>query len=401
MALSDGHLSGDLEHGISLGVVILAAGRGVRVGDAPCPKQYCCIAGEAMLSRVARAFRSWNSNCAMVIVHNANDIVLLQDALHWRDENMHNTTGGPTRQASTLRGLQFLASSSVPPSQVFIHDAARPFVSPLLLDRLQACLMKEPQTGVKEMALSGTIVRTVPRDRLYRSQTPQGFPLKAILEVHERLAKLEVSGLTDNASVFEWAGFPVRIAEGESRNVKITYPSDFIEAERNLGTNGGDSIPDVRVGHGYDAHKLTAGGRMVLCGVEILHDSSLKGHSDADAGLHALTDAILATIGAGDIGTHFPSTDPRWEGESSSIFLQYANRLVKEAGGIIRHCDVTLICEAPKISAYREAMEDFVAAALGLDRGRVSIKATTNEQMGFVGREEGIAAFANATAVFR
>ncbi|OCK88497.1 uncharacterized protein K441DRAFT_669087 [Cenococcum geophilum 1.58] len=410
MTSSNGGKISDSEYEISFGVVILAAGRGLRAGCDPCPKQYRRVAGETAISRTVRTFRSWNSHCAIVIVRHADDSALLEEALHNRDVNMHDTVGGATRQASTLEGLRFLDSISASPSHVFIHDAARPLVSLSLLNRVQACLLEEPRVGVipavpiadtvKQTASTGIIVRTVPRDGLYCSQTPQGFSLQAILDVHERAAGSAVTGFTDDASLFEWADMAVRVTQGEQRNIKITHREDFEEVERILRAGNRVAKIDVRVGHGYDTHKLVPGGKMMLCGVEIPHHSSLLGHSDADVGLHALTSALLATVGAGDIGSHFPPSDPQWKGASSDRFLQYANQLVNDNGGVFTHCDVTLICETPRIGPYRHAMKNSIADILGLDGSRVSIKAATNEELGFVGRQEGIVALATATAVF-
>ncbi|EXJ59336.1 ispDF [Cladophialophora psammophila CBS 110553] len=395
---------------LKFGVVILAAGRAIRAGDLCCPKPYRRIAGETVISRVVRTFRSWNSDCPIVIVRHADDAVLLEEAIRNRDQRIYDTIGGDTRQASALAGLRFIAGIGIPLSHVFIHDGARPLVSRSLLERLQAALVEEPQVGVipaipimdtiKQAGPNNIITRTVPRDRLYRSQTPQGFALQVILDVHEQATRAAVTDFTDDASLFEWTGMAVRIVAGETRNLKITYHEDFEEAERILKAESTSTKPDVRVGHGYDTHKLVPGRRIVLCGVHIEHNSSLLGHSDADVGLHALTNALLATIGAGDIGSHFPPSDPRWKGVSSGRFLQHAARLVKGAGGTITHCDVTLVCETPKISPYRDAMKESVAAILCLSRSRVSIKAATNEQMGFVGHQEGIMGLSTATAVF-
>lgn len=394
----------------NFGVVILAAGRGTRAGDAGCPKQYRHIAGEAAISRALRTFRSWDSNCPIVIVRHADDAALLEEAIQDWDAKTYDTVGGATRQASGLEGLRFLAALDAPPSHAFIHDAARPFVSRALLERLRASLIEEPSVGVipaipivdtvKQADPNSTITSTVPREGLYRAQTPQAFALRAILDVHEQAARAVATECTDDASLFEWASMPVRIVPGDHWNIKLTYQADFEEAELMLKVKDRETMPDVRVGHGYDTHRLVAGREIVLCGVKIPHDSSLSGHSDADVGLHALTNALLATVSADDIGSHFPPSDPQWKDVSSDRFLRHAVRLVGEAGGTVTHCDVTLVCETPKISPHREVMKATVAGILGLDRSRVSVKAATNERIGFVGRQEGILALATATAVF-
>ncbi|KAJ5517068.1 4-diphosphocytidyl-2C-methyl-D-erythritol synthase [Penicillium freii] len=393
----------------TIGIVILAAGRGTRAGQG-CQKAYRRIGGDTVLNRVLKLFRSWNTHCPIVIVHHADDTSLLEASIDC-DFNIHTTTGGVERQASVLHGLRFLSSLPKSPSHVFIHDAARPFASHTLLNDVLESLIKEPLTGVipaiavsdtlKRTDSNGLIKATVPRDGLFRAQTPQAFKLQTILNLHERAAT-SASLYTDDASLLEEAGLPVRIVQGDSQNIKLTYSSDFEEGERLLRATGptAASVPDVRVGHGYDTHRLVPGEEITLCGVKIPHTSTLLGHSDADVGLHALTNAFLGTISAADIGSHFSPKDVRWKGASSDRFLRHAADLVKQGGGVITHCDVSFVCEKPRISDHRDAMRDYVAGIVGLDRSRVSVKAGTNEQNGFVGREEGIVAFATATAVF-
>lgn len=389
--------------------VIVAAGRGERAGGDG-PKQYRPLAGIPVIARTLKAFRSWQENCTVLIVRHADDGDLLADALGEDLANVTVVTGGPTRQESVRRGLRALAALENPPAHVLIHDAARPFVSADLLGSIAKTLAADPQTGVipglpvsetlKAARADGVIERTVPRDGLYRAQTPQAFALETILAVHDRAADEHDFEFTDDASLFEWASLPVRVIPGEARNVKLTFPDDFTEAELMLKNEAGATLPDVRVGHGYDTHQLVAGESVILCGVEIAHDRRLSGHSDADVGFHALTDALLATIGAGDIGSHFPPSDPQWKGVSSDRFLDHAAKLVREAGGRITHCDVTIVCEAPKIGPHRDTMRQAIARVVGIGVERVSVKATTNEKIGFVGRQEGIVALATATAVF-
>ena len=393
----------------TIGIVVPAAGRGTRAGQG-CQKAYRRIGGDTVLNRVLKLFRSWNTNCPIVVVHHPEDHSLLEAFIDL-DSNIHTTTGGIERQASVLQGLRFLSSLPKSPTHVFIHDAARPFASHRLLNDVLEFLIKEPSTGVipaiavsdtlKKAASDGLITATVPRDGLFRAQTPQAFTLKTILQLHEKAA-ISGSSCTDDASLFEEAGLPVRIVQGDSQNIKLTYPSDFEEGERLIRANGPTptSVPDVRVGHGYDTHRLVPGEEITLCGVKIRHTATLLGHSDADVGLHALTNAFLGTISAADIGSHFSPKDARWKGASSDQFLRHAAQLVRQAGGVITHCDVSFVCEKPRISEHRAAMRDSVAGIVGLDRNRVSVKAGTNEQNGYVGREEGMVAFATATAVF-
>lgn len=393
----------------TVGIIIPAAGRGTRAGLG-CQKAYRRIAGDTVLNRVVKLFRSWNRDCPIIIVHHADDAALL-DASVDRDENIFTTIGRDERQASVLEGLRFISQLPKAPSHAFIHDAARPFASHDLLDRVLESIIKEPSVGVipaiavsdtlKKTDSNGLITATIPREGLFRAQTPQAFELRAILQSHEDAARSAMQ-YTDDASLFEEAGLPVRIVPGDSKNIKLTYSEDFKEAERSLRLDhvGMDIIPDVRVGHGYDTHRLVPGEEIILCGIKIPHNATLLGHSDADVGLHALTNAFLGTISADDIGSHFSPADPRWKGASSDMFLRHAAKLVAESGGTITHCDVSFICEKPRISSHRDAMRDSVAQIVGLERQRVSVKAGTNEKNGFVGRGEGMVAFATATAVF-
>ncbi|KAJ6024619.1 4-diphosphocytidyl-2C-methyl-D-erythritol synthase [Penicillium herquei] len=399
-----------MHHGkeLTVGIVIPAAGRGTRAGQG-CQKAYRRIEGDTVINRTVKLFRSWNSTSPIVIVHHADDTALLEASID-RDDKIHTTIGGAERGASVLEGLRFLSTLANPPSHVFIHDAARPFASHNLLNTVFNAIRQDPSVGVipaiavadtlKKADSTGLIIQTVPRESLHRAQTPQAFELHTILSAHEQAA---TSGLsyTDDASLFEEIGLPVRVVPGESNNIKLTYTEDFHEARRLvLAQTPSTSVPDVRVGHGYDTHRLVPGEEITLCGVKIPHKATLLGHSDADVGLHALTNAFLGTIAANDIGSHFSDKDPRWKGASSDKFLRHAANLVIEAGGTITHCDVSFVCEQPRISIHRDVMRDSVADIIGLDRSRVSVKAGTNEKNGFVGREEGIVAFATATVVF-
>lgn len=304
-------------------------------------------------------------------------------------------TGGATRQESVRLGLEALTGEA--PDFVLIHDAARPFVSGTLIAALIAALGEGASAVVPLLAVADTLKRedsdgiwtTVPRDGLFRAQTPQAFRFAEILEAHRRHAATSV---TDDMALAELAGFKVTAVAGEEINTKLTQAEDFELAERMLAGSA-----EFRTGFGLDAHRFAPGDHVWLCGVKIPHDATLAGHSDADAGLHALTDALLGAIGNGDIGQHFPPTDEKWRGANSSLFLEHAAKLVREAGGEIVHCDITLICERPKVAPHRDAMRSRVGEILGLDLARVSVKATTTEGMGFTGRREGIAAQAVAT----
>ncbi|KAB8202756.1 YgbB family-domain-containing protein [Aspergillus parasiticus] len=397
----------------TFGTVLVAAGTGTRAGNAKCSKVYRELAGETVISRAVRAFRAWDPGHPIVIVRHENDAALLAHAIEGADARVYETVGGATRQASVLEGLRFLSSLEQSPSHVLIHDAARPFISSPLLDKIRDAMREEPDIGVilaipvsdtiKSVDESGLISSTVPRKGLYRAQTPQAFSLPTALKVHEQLADDTNIEYTDDASLFEQAGLSVRVIQGEEKNMKLTYPTDFEQAERILQAKPRlpeVSIPDVRVGHGYDTHRLIPGTQITLCGVKLPHTSGLLGHSDADVGLHAVTNALLGTIGADDIGSHFSPSDPKWKGASSDQFVRHARKLVRDAGGVITHVDVSLICERPRIGPHRDALKTSVARILSLDKSRVSIKAGTNEKVGFVGREEGIVGFATVTAVF-
>jgi 2-C-methyl-D-erythritol 4-phosphate cytidylyltransferase/2-C-methyl-D-erythritol 2,4-cyclodiphosphate synthase len=251
---------------------------------------------------------------------------------------------------------------------------------------------------VKVADAEGRVAKTLDRSRLWRAQTPQAFRFAPLLDAHTAAAAAGKTDLTDDAAVAEWAGLGVALVPGREANRKITTAEDLAMAEEALG--GGRATPDIRVGQGYDIHRLVPGDHVWLCGVQISHTSTLDGHSDADVGLHALTDALLGTIADGDIGEHFRNTDPRWRGARSQMFVEDAARRVREKGGRVLNVDVTLLAEAPKISGHRTAMRTAIAGMLGLDPIRVSVKATTNETLGSIGRREGIAALATATVIF-
>ncbi|MCB8838531.1 bifunctional 2-C-methyl-D-erythritol 4-phosphate cytidylyltransferase/2-C-methyl-D-erythritol 2,4-cyclodiphosphate synthase [Aurantimonas sp. VKM B-3413] len=385
--------------------IIVAAGRGERAGQSQeGPKQYRRIGGRAVLAHTVATFRAHDAIDEIVLVVHPDDHALLAAALGPLIEGVTVVDGGRERQESVRLGLQALAGS--PPESVLIHDGVRPFADTALIDAVIAAVSAEagaiPSLAVadtlKRSGPEGVVTETLDRSGLYAAQTPQGFPFRKIREAHEAASVSGRSGFTDDASIAEWAGIPVRLVEGAPDNVKLTTARDIALADRKL--RGDRAMIDVRTGNGYDVHRLVAGNHVTLCGVRIAHDQTLDGHSDADVGLHALTDALLATCGAGDIGDHFPPSDPQWKGAASHIFVQKAVAIIRDHGGRIMNADISLICEAPKIAPHREAMCEAIAAMTGLSRDRVSVKATTNETIGFVGRKEGIAAIATASVAY-
>jgi 2-C-methyl-D-erythritol 4-phosphate cytidylyltransferase/2-C-methyl-D-erythritol 2,4-cyclodiphosphate synthase len=393
---------------ISIGIVVVAAGRGERAGaSVEGPKQYRSIGGRPVIAHTLGILASWLRAEHIVTVIHPDDEALFAKALESVTAKLPiaRVHGGATRQQSVLRGLQHLQDKGV--SHVLIQDAVRPFIDHELLDRITAML----ETGapavlpampvadtLKRADASGTVIDTVSRAQLYAAQTPQSFAFDIILAAHENAAAADRSDFTDDAAIAEWAGHPVTIVEGSADNVKLTVRHDIAMADQRLSSH---QLPDVRTGNGYDVHQLEPGDGVTLCGVFIPHDQKLKGHSDADVALHALTDALLATCGAGDIGDHFPPSDPQWKGAPSRIFIEHAAKIVRERGGTIMNADVTLIAEAPKVGPHRDAMRAMLAEFTGISIDRCSVKATTNETIGFVGRREGIAAIATATVVYQ
>lgn len=389
---------------MDIGIVIVAAGRGERAGSAEGPKQYRRIGGSAVIAHTLKAFLDWSKAGPIVVVIHPDDKLLFEEAVSGlATERVSTVTGGATRQQSVLAGLEAVAALDA--THVMIHDGARPFVDRVLLDRIaarleagdEAVLPALPVTDTLKRGTQGRVIETISREELYAAQTPQSFRLATILEAHERAAAQSRVDFTDDCAIAEWAAVAVAIVEGSPDNVKLTVRRDITMADERLSAA---ALPDVRTGNGYDVHQLEPGDGVTLCGVFIPHDQRLKGHSDADVGLHALTDALLATCGAGDIGDHFPPSDPQWKGAPSKIFLARAAEIVRENGGTIMNADVSLIAEAPKIGPHRQTMRETMAEILGIATERCSVKATTNEQIGFVGRREGIAAIATATVVY-
>lgn len=387
-------------------VVIVAAGRGERAGQSTeGPKQYRRIGGRPIIAHTIEAFAAHPAIGRIVVAIHADDGTLFTKAVGSLAARVTIVHGGSTRQESTRLALRALAEA--PPRAVLIHDGVRPFIDAGLIDRTiraigdnQGALPALPVSDtLKREAPDGTVSETVARAGLHAAQTPQGFPFAAILAAHENACRSGKADFTDDAAIAEWAGIPVKLVPGSSDNVKLTWAEDIALADQRFLVPQ-PAFPDVRTGNGYDVHSFEPGDHVTLCGVAIPHGKRLSGHSDADVALHALTDALLATCGAGDIGTHFPPSDPRWRGAASRLFVEHAARIVRANGGRIANADITLICEAPRIGPHRSAMTAALADMLGIAAERVSVKATTNEKLGFVGREEGIAAIATASVVY-
>ena len=381
--------------------LIVAAGRGHRVG-APLPKQYLMLGGRAILARTVSAFAALPEIDAVRVVFNPADRALYDEALGGLEKNhaaklLEPVAGGAERQDSVRHGLESL--EILAPRAVLIHDGARPFANRALIGRTLNALaefdgavaaMPVSDTLKREAAAGGRIEATLSRAGLWRAQTPQTFRFDAILSAHRAVAG---KALTDDAVVAEEAGLSVALVMGSEENLKVTEPADMARAERQLAAR----LADIRIGQGVDVHRFGPGDHVMLCGVRIEHDHGLIGHSDADVGLHALVDAILGALGEGDIGSHFPPDDTRWKGTNSTVFARHAAKLVVEAGGAIGHLDLTILCEAPKIGPHRERLRKGAAAAFGIEADRVSVKATTTETLGFLGRREGMAGLATAT----
>jgi len=373
--------------------LIVAAGRGTRLeGDVP--KQYRALGGAPLLRHAAAALAQHPRIGGVRVVIHGDDRALYEAAVAGL-ALLPPVEGGAARQDSVRLGLESLLPLA--PARVLIHDAARPFVDRDLIARVADALDTDDGaipalavTDTVKRAEQGRIAATVERTGLWRAQTPQGFRFAAILAAHRSAAGRD---LPDDAAVAESAGIGVRLVAGAEENFKVTTAEDLRRAERALLMRQAD----IRTGQGFDVHPFGPGDHVYLCGVRVPHAHALVGHSDADVGLHALTDAILGALGAGDIGMHFPPSDPRWQGAPSHQFLAHAASLVAAAGGTIANVDVTLVCEAPRIAPHRDAMILRIAEILGLERGRVSVKATTTERLGFTGRGEGMAAYATAT----
>ena len=382
----------------TVAAVIVAAGRGERAG-ANIPKQYRSIGGQPMIRATLRAFLAHPRIDFVQPVINLNDRDTYRRAVTGLNDLLAPVAGGATRQASVRAGLEALALHK--PGLVLIHDAARPFVSGALIERAIGAGRKSGAAvpgialadTVKSIDDSATVTQTLDRGALRIVQTPQAFTFNLILEAHRRAAAARQENFPDDAALAEWAGQRVSVFEGEADNLKVTTADDFARAEMTrLAT-----LADVRTGNGFDVHAFSEGDHVMLAGIRIPHSRGVSGHSDADVALHALVDAILGALAEGDIGEHFPPSDPKWKGAASDRFLAFACERVHKRGGLIAHLDVTVVCEAPRISPHRDAMRARIAEIANVAVDRVAVKATTSEKLGFAGRGEGIFAMATAT----
>ena len=385
-----------------LAILIVAAGRGSRIGGA-IPKQYQLLAGRPLITRTLAALKAAVPEALLLPVIHSDDQELFGASLKPLAASIRLAApafGGASRQASVRNGLEALAKLG-PPKLVLIHDAARPFVDRPLVERAITAGAKHA-AAIPGLPLSDTIkaldaqdfvAATPPRETLRTVQTPQAFDFDLILAAHRAALANGILDLTDDAAVAEWAGHRVHVFLGDEANMKVTTAKDLVAAEARLL---GD-LTDIRIGQGYDVHAFGPGDHVFLGGVKIAHDHGLIGHSDADVLSHAITDALLGALADGDIGSHFPASDPQWKGATSKIFLAAAVAKVRARGGIIAHIDATVVCERPKIGPHRDAIRETIARIAQIPVGRVAIKATTTERLGFTGREEGIASLALAT----
>lgn len=380
--------------------LIVAAGRGSRAGPGV-PKQYRDLAGEPVLRHTLRAFSSHPRVDSVLAVIHADDLAAFDNAATDLPGLLPPVTGGDTRQASVLFGLEALEGRA--PDTVLIHDGARPFVSARLIDDTIEALETHrgampglPVADTLRHSHNGLAGDAVSREGLWRAQTPQAFHYPSILDAHRDARHSGNTSYTDDVAVGAAAGIDVSVVPGDEDNFKITSAEDLMRATRMLAGSS-----EYRTGQGFDVHRFGPGDHVMLCGVKLPHSHGLLGHSDADAGLHAITDAILGAVAQGDIGRHFPPSAPQWKGASSDVFLAYAAKLAVDAGAEVTHVDLTLICEKPKIGPHAEAMRERISEILRIEPERVSVKATTTEGLGFTGRGEGIAAQAVATLRFR
>ena len=370
-------------------VIIVAAGRGLRAGG-EVPKQWQLLPnGHRVIDQTIAVFGGHPAVTDITVVLNPDDMGAATLT------GCRLVAGGATRSASVRAGLEALVDDA--PDLVLIHDAARPFVPVSVIDAvlegLQTCAAVAPALAVTDAlwtGVDGQVAGTHPRDGLYRAQTPQGFHYAAILAAHRAYQ----GDAADDVAVARAAGIAVRIVDGSDENYKITLPADLARAKTQTRPK-----MDIRTGNGFDVHRFCPGDHVWLCGVSVPHDRALSGHSDADVGMHAVTDAIYGALGMGDIGQHFPPSDPQWKGAASYIFLEHACALARENGFTITHADCTLICEYPKVGPHAAAMKAEMARIMGMTPDRISVKATTSERLGFTGRGEGIAAIATATLV--
>jgi len=379
--------------------VVVAAGRGTRAGGA-LPKQFRPLHGEPLLRTTLRTLVEHPRVATVQPVIHSDDAGLFREAVG-ELALLPAVNGGATRQASVHAGLEALAAHGPAPDVVLVHDAARPFMSAHLIDRAIAAV-ETAAAAVPALPVSDTVKTVDPRGRvtgtldratLRTVQTPQAFHFAPLLDAHRRAAQAGRGDFTDDAALAEWAGLEVTVFDGEAENIKMTTAEDFDR----VAARTADRLGDIRTGFGFDVHAFGDGDRVTIGGVAIPHPRGLSGHSDADVGLHALVDAILGALADGDIGSHFPPSDPQWRGAASDQFLRFAAARVAARGGMIAHLDLTVVCELPKIGPHRDAMRARIAEIAGIAISRVAVKATTSERLGFTGRSEGIAAYATAT----
>jgi 2-C-methyl-D-erythritol 4-phosphate cytidylyltransferase/2-C-methyl-D-erythritol 2,4-cyclodiphosphate synthase len=387
----------------AVAALIVAAGRGLRAGAAA-PKQYRRLGGTPVLCRTLKPFLTESRIGTVLVVIGAGDTPRYDEAIGQLPESAQArlalpVEGGETRQDSVRAGLEALAADGFTGS-VLVHDAARPFVSAALIERVLAASAEHVAAipalavtdTVKRVDADGLIGETLPREQLVSVQTPQAFAFQPLLAAHRAAHAAGAGGFTDDSAIMEWAGHRVATFAGDPMNLKLTHPGDFDLAEQRFAR------PLVtRTGTGYDVHAFVDGDHVWLGGVKIPHSRGVTAHSDGDVALHALTDAILGALADGDIGSHFPPSDPQWRGASSDRFLAFAAERVRQRGGRIDHLDLTIVCEGPKIGPHREAIRARIAEITGLRLDQVGAKATTSERLGFTGRGEGIAALATAT----
>jgi 2-C-methyl-D-erythritol 4-phosphate cytidylyltransferase / 2-C-methyl-D-erythritol 2,4-cyclodiphosphate synthase len=383
-------------------IIILASGKGVRAGG-DLPKQYRALAGKSVLEFSLETAIEHADISRVFLVVNQNDELFWRPIIAKYDHKIQIVYGGATRQISVANALEALADLPTAPDAItLVHDAARPFISAALITRaiesakhhgasIPVLLVSDT---IKQVNEHGVVTTTLKRDDLRNIQTPQAFKFCILLEAHRAAKTTTSQEFTDDSSIVEWFGGKVHSFEGEPSAFKITTEADFTIAEAHVLTQ---SKHETRVATGYDVHAFGEGDHVWLGGLKIPHNRSLIGHSDADPVLHALTDAILGTIGQGDIGSHFPPSDPQWRGAASHIFLHHAVSLLHEQQGRLVHLDATIVCETPKIGIHREAMREKIAHICQVALNRVSVKATTSERLGFTGRGEGMAAFATVT----
>lgn len=374
---------------MKIAALIVAAGRGTRAGPGA-PKQWRALAGRRVIDWTLARFQAAPRVDRIMLTLHPDDIATFAPP-----PGIKVTAGGASRAASVRCGLEALAAD--PPDLVLIHDVARPSLPQAVIDRVITALDTSPGaapalpvTDALWHGADGQVTGTRDRAGLYRAQTPQGFHFAAILAAH----RTHAGDAADDVEIARAAGLEIAIVPGHEDNLKITHAEDFARAERILGGQ-----MDIRLGHGYDVHRFGPGDHVMLCGVAVPHDRGLQGHSDADVGLHALSDAIYGALAMGDIGRHFPPSDPQWKGTESHVFLRHAADLARTQGFTLSNVDCTLVCERPKVGPHAAAMQARMADILGIDAAHVSVKATTSERLGFTGREEGIAAIATATLV--